>query len=190
MLITEVTATMLPLYVIEILPVKKPAQVLTDELFYPEEPNEPEWYVFTEEPFDNKEHAEIHRLLILKEYPSTKPENVRVGLYTQERWRDDLVRAMLKDEDALRRALSLLRPETLVDLLRPDGEPNLVRKEVPTPHVVVWNLRVIDSPRLIEKVYGTFDSVNQAYQWAKNHHEDVEVDAGYYIRPLLPPEEQ
>lgn len=78
------------------------------------------WHTFTETPFATREEAERHRKIMLEEYGMiwTDRDSVRVGEYTVEEWRADLIAAVTRDPDAVRRAMSILRNETLVDLLK------------------------------------------------------------------------
>ena len=100
MLITEVTADMLPLWQIE---------TLRDNTF---------WAAWTIEPFRTRTEALAHLDLLRAEYPDFPHEQSRVAQYTTEHWRADLIKATMKDDDAVRRALSILRTETLADLLK------------------------------------------------------------------------
>lgn len=75
------------------------------------------WQRFTHEPFDSEADAEAHKQKIIEEY-KVDPRNLRVTFYTADHWRADLIKLILKDEDAIRRGLSVLRSETLADLLR------------------------------------------------------------------------
>jgi len=96
MLIAELASSQFPLFIIETL----------HRLGH--------WQRFVDEPFLTEASAEAHRKMMLEEY-KTPPDRVRVAPYTVERWRDDLIGAMLEDKGALRRALSLLCNETLAD---------------------------------------------------------------------------
>ncbi len=101
MCITEITESMLPLFLIE-----------TIGGFGCE------WKVFTLEPFATQKEAEDHRLKVLAGFPALSPDNIRVAPYTKAHWRKSLIEAVMEDDDAMERALSVLRNETLVDLLK------------------------------------------------------------------------
>ncbi len=99
--ITEITPDMFPLYTIETLVVKTG-----------------EWRIFTVSPFNSVVTASYHVDLILKEYPSTNKDHIRVAKYTQDMWREDMIAAIKKDDDCVNRALSILRSETLLQILK------------------------------------------------------------------------
>lgn len=174
MLITEVTETMLPLFLIEVKPQKD-----TQELGYETE----RWNVFTCEPFGTQEKADAHRLLILKEYPTLKPENVRVSPYTRDRWRNDLIEAMFQNPEALQRALSLLRNNTLLQLLRGDG----YKPPETEPCVVLWTYLHENSTS--QSVFGPFANSQIAYHWAESQAVDETTNGGYMVRSLNAPRE-
>jgi hypothetical protein len=100
---TEITREMLPFF-----------QILAHS-------DERGWYVFTQEPFATKEEAEKHRQTIIAELQGEYEaidRNLRVVHYDHWDWQADLVVSVLKDADATRRALMILRPETLLDVLK------------------------------------------------------------------------
>ena len=99
--ITEISEAQFPLFFIET------QNTRTDE-----------WQRFTHEPFETLSEATEHRQRILNLNPDSDPNRVRVTWYTEEVWREDLIKAILADHDAVVRALSILRTETLCDLLR------------------------------------------------------------------------
>lgn len=99
--ITEITLADLPLFKIETFNAAKE-----------------EWGTFVHEPFKSLAEAEEHRQLILKEYPGANATHIRVSEYTAEDWRRDLITAVMADQDCLRRALSVLRNETLINVLK------------------------------------------------------------------------
>lgn len=130
MRITEVTEQMLPLFLIEALTDKGPVCEKCDSTFKDGvcrlcRALREEWIVFTYEPLASEQDALKHIALILQEYPDKK-DRLRIMPYTKERWRQDLIEAVLLDYDAMNRALSILRNETLVNLLK---EPEDTHKE-------------------------------------------------------------
>ena len=76
-----------------------------------------DWVRFTEEPFPTRSQAESHVDLMIVEY-SAHPDRIRIIELTEDRRRQDLIAKIMKDPDAMQRALSILRTETLVDLLK------------------------------------------------------------------------
>ena len=117
MLITEVTPEILPLYLIETLrPIWEPRDDI--DSFGCKPLPKLSWQTFTAEPFATREEALEHRRLMLKEYPSLPPERVRVADYTVKHWRDNLIDALVKNEDAVRCGLGELSSVVLRDLLR------------------------------------------------------------------------
>lgn len=95
----EITEVKLPCYTVEVL-------------------GENGWRTLTVTPFETQEEAQEHIKEYLPHYPVLQGK-IRVSKYTKEMWRADLIRAVMKDEDAMERALSILRNETLADLLKP-----------------------------------------------------------------------
>lgn len=76
------------------------------------------WSIFTTEPFRTKEEAERHIVRMKEALGFIEEDRLRVGTYTVKDWRDQLFKAVKDDPDCIDRALSILRNETLVDLLK------------------------------------------------------------------------
>ena len=78
------------------------------------------WHRFTVTPFATEAAVQRHIEYMAIEYHNipTGPANVRATKYTKELWRQDLINSILADDDAMRRALSILRNSTLADLLK------------------------------------------------------------------------
>lgn len=91
------------------------------------------WERFTVEPFLSKHEAELSKLRIIDEYGTGSRKNVpiddkiRVAEYTREYIINDIMR----DNDAIKRALSVLRTQTLLNVLY--GEDLLPPKYDYTP---------------------------------------------------------
>ena len=99
MKITEITEDMLPVFLIEV------------------RSEDGTWNQWVHEPLLTQKLADDHRALIIQEYKF--PEGIiRVGAYTKDHWRLDLINEVMKDQDAMQRALSILRNGTLLDLLK------------------------------------------------------------------------
>lgn len=77
-----------------------------------------QWSRFTQEPFPSADAACDHIPKILAEYKHVDAASVRVAEYTYKLWQSDLIDLVLKDPDVARRALTVLRPETLADALK------------------------------------------------------------------------
>lgn len=79
------------------------------------------WETFTREPFATEQEAKDHREMLIREYAKREgqAERIRVSRYTVDDWRKDLLRAVFEDKGTTLRALSILRNETLADLLKP-----------------------------------------------------------------------
>jgi len=110
MVITEVTADMLPLFLIEL------------------QNGEGHWNVFTREPFKTQAEAEEHRRLILQEYPSVPPERVRLAPFTEANWREQMIDWITREPARTRAALSTM---TSADLRK------FIEQEIATNSVVV-----------------------------------------------------
>lgn len=75
-----------------------------------------DWRRFTVTPFRQYEDALRHLEKCREEY--SESGEFQVTEYTPEQWRQDLLDAVMQDPDAIRRGLSVLRTETLADLLK------------------------------------------------------------------------
>lgn len=76
-----------------------------------------EWTRFSLTPFATPEEAEKKREEIAAELGVDR-DRLRVFKYDEHDWRYDLITLIIKDGDANRRCLSVLRSSTLVDALR------------------------------------------------------------------------
>lgn len=82
--------------------------------------------------FRDATEAEGHRKLLIEQLssietalrptftinPAVGDGSLKVTEYTTEQWREDLIKAVMQDSDAMRRALNVLRNEMLIDLLK------------------------------------------------------------------------
>lgn len=105
MIITQITRDMLPLHAVEA------------------KNSQGEWKIFTGIPFKTITEAENHRQTLLtdkavKDLYDFKSDELRIRQYTYQDWQSDLINAIINNEEANRRVLSLSRPETLVDALK------------------------------------------------------------------------
>jgi hypothetical protein len=75
------------------------------------------WHRFTIMPFPTKESATEHMRVLLTTY-NWSQDDARVAEYTLQHYRDDLIKLILTDEDAIRRALSIIRTDTLAELVK------------------------------------------------------------------------
>ncbi len=100
--ILKITADMFPLYVVQS---RAKWDVGADG-----------WKRFTITPFGTSKEAVEHLEKCVAEYGGHG--EFQVAAYTAEDWRKDVLLAVLKDQDAVVRGLSVLRTETLVDLLK------------------------------------------------------------------------
>jgi hypothetical protein len=105
--ILEITMASFPLYLIE-------SRVKS------EEGNGMAWTRFTKNPIATSADATAHRERCVAEYGSFG--EFQIVEYTPALWQRDLIEVVLKDPDAVRRGLSVLRPETLADLLKAYSE--------------------------------------------------------------------
>jgi hypothetical protein len=78
-----------------------------------------EWTRFTMEPHATREECEAHRLEVIEYFKGVTPEvldipeRLRVTHYTKELWHQDLIKLALKDEEAVARLLTTIRPEQI-----------------------------------------------------------------------------
>lgn len=100
--ILEITVDMFPLYIVQ----SRAKGELSSKM----------WKRFTVTPFEDKDKALKHLTECVAEYGGHGEFQVEV--YTVEDWRLDVLAAVVKDADAVLRGLSILRTETLVDLLK------------------------------------------------------------------------
>lgn len=100
MLITEIEERQLPLFLIEV------------------QRGDDQWTPWTSEPFSTKEEAEGHRLILLEEYKDWPGDRVRVGPYTVEHWREDLINAVLASPQLSQKAVEQLPNDLLLGILK------------------------------------------------------------------------
>ena len=97
--ITTLTADKLPLYTVESLR------------------HSGEWETFTANPFLTQKDAEKHIRFILDSYTNIEETMLRVGSYTTEMWRNDLIEMIMTNKEATQHALSILDDISLLGVL-------------------------------------------------------------------------
>ena len=98
--ITEITEDKLPFFNIEI------------------QMDDQSWNQWCCTPFATEQEALEHREKILKQWSHFAPDRVRVGPYTIEHWRQDLVNLVMQDRAITKSAVEQLSSQTMLALLR------------------------------------------------------------------------
>lgn len=100
MLITEVTESMLPLFLVEVLG------------------SDNQWKTLTSEPFATEEEARKHIVFTLTEYPTLPPGQLRVAPYTIDHWRKAMVQAIFEDDQLAKAVLVQTPTNLLIEVLK------------------------------------------------------------------------